>query len=396
MSEMYEMGNSIKLREDIDQQQRITNHIRSNLSTIDLIPTNYQLSLQNVNKGNWGIKYDVAGGIKNFKKALNAYGGDIAGASGLRLWLTDDSVVSDSFSNNFNKNIIESGVDSLSGLTTGIRSIGKALGNDNKMGDGIKTKAKAGADYMAGAATKLMTSDVELAKAIEGAVGSATDAMADVIFDGKHISLPKIWTSTTYAPTLTVTVKLVSPYGSKEAIKAFIIEPIVALLALTSPQSNDGVTYGLSQPIQVKGYGITNMNLACIQNVSIRRGGRETAFNIYKQPLILDVMLTIAPLADGFAAICDKGKDIASLDDATTPMGAGGTQSGPAFTTIGNIINSLRPAAQEVTGAYVEQVQEEHRKAPPGNLRSGAQYAINALNFGNIGGDYGDGGDQYS
>ena len=369
MSEMYEMGNSIKLRDEIDQEQRITNHIRSNLSTIDLIPTNYQLTLNNLNTGTWGITYDVPGGIGNFQKATSAYGGNIAGASGLRLWLTDDSVVSDSFSNNFNKNIIESGVDSLSGLTTTLRSLGKAVGNET-MSSGAAT-AKAGAAWAAGTASKLMTSDADIAKGIEGAISSGADAMADVIFNGKHISLPKIWTSSTYAPTLTVTVKLVSPYGSKLAIKNFIIEPLVALLALTSPQSNDGVTYGLSQPLQVKGYGITNMNLACIQNVSMRRGGRETAFNIYKQPLILDVMITIAPLADGFAAICDKGKDIVDLSKADIPLDAGYTAAGPAITTVGNIINSLRPAPVDVYDPYVTKIQTEHKSA-----KSGAGNAI--------------------
>lgn len=377
MGEMYEMGNSIRLREEIDQKQRITNHIRSNLSTIDLIPTNYQLTLSQVNSGSWGIKYDVPGGIKSFKKILKSYGGDIAGSSGIRLWLTDDSVVSDSFSNNFNKNIIESGVDSLSGLTTGMRQLSKAVGNSAT--DGARDAAKSGGAWAAGALSKLITSDKELSSSIEGALETATSAMADVIFDGKHISLPKIWTSTTYAPTLTVTIKLVSPYGSPTAIKKFIIEPLVALLALTSPKSNDGITYGLSQPLQVKGYGITNMNLACIQNVSMRRGGRETAFNIYKQPLILDVMVTIAPLADGFASIVD-GNDVADLDVADTAMNTGYVTSGPAITTVGNIINSLRPAGQDVVGGYVAQVQGDHNRAPAGKNAAGAGVVSTAGN----------------
>lgn len=374
MAEHYEMGNLIKLREEIDQHQRVTNHIRSHLAVIDLIPVNYQLQLANMQK-QWGIQYDFDSALKQYRKVLSTY--NLPGKDMLRLWLTDDTVVSDNFSNNFNPNIIEQHVNSLEGMSNTIktmRQLSQSVSNKivPEVGKHITETVNTGLDW----GQQLLFPESKLAEALTKQAQAVTSTVGEVIFQGKQISLPKIWTSSTYSPTLTVTVKLVSPYGSPEAVKEFIITPLMYLLALISPKTRDGLSYGLAQPLYVIGHGITNMSLAAVQNVTMRRGGRETSFNIHKQPLILDIMITIQPLADGFASV-DGNNDIATIDDAANKVTVGRNTSGPAITTLGNIIQSLRPAPDDVVTKGVIEEQTHHKNAPPGKLTSGAGLAIN-------------------
>jgi len=373
MPSVYEMGNLIKLRQETDNEHRITNHIRSHLSCIDLQPVNYQLTLANINKA-WGVAYHFDEAAKDYAEVLDTYA--LPPKDMLRLWLTDDTVVSDNFTNNFNANIIESGINSLSGVSSTVKTMQamRSTGNDTsvKVGEAITGTVSSGIDSLVSG----LFPESELAGELSNQAQAITNTVGEVIFQGKHISLPKIWTSSTYNPSLTVTIKLVSPYGSSEAIKAFIIEPLMYLLALVSPKTDDGLSYGLSQPLYVNGYGISNMNLAAVQNITMRRGGRETAFNIYKQPLILDIMLTIQPLADGFASVVNND-DVATITDAAKPATTGG-MNGPAITTLGNIIQSLRPAPNNITGADVIKEKTRHRNSPMGkNISSASSAAAN-------------------
>jgi len=373
-SKVYDMGNVIKLRESIDNKHRITNYIRSNLAVIEFMPVNYQLTLANINK-TWGVSYDFIKPIKDYHEVLDTYVDDgSVKPSMLRLWLTDDTVVSDNFSNNFNPNVIETGINALDGISQTVktmRQMSKSVGNNiaDKAGDAAVGKVNDGISAMAG----MIGADGELAKQLENQALSVSNTVGEVIFKGKQVSLPKIWTSSTYSPTLTVTIKLVSPYGSPKAIKEFIIKPLLYLLALVSPKTKDGMSYGLSQPLYVNGYGITNMNLAAVQNITMRRGGRETAFNIYKQPLIMDIMITIQPLADGFASVVGGAGDVATFNDADVPGDYRG-QTGPAITTLGNIVQSLRPAPDNIVGTLKDE-KAKRASAVAGNKISDASNA---------------------
>ena len=48
---LRDVGNIIKLRSEIDQENRIADHIRSHLSVTDIIPTDYYLSLGSIDQG---------------------------------------------------------------------------------------------------------------------------------------------------------------------------------------------------------------------------------------------------------------------------------------------------------------------------------------------------------
>lgn len=350
---LKDIGNMLSLREAIDPQLRITKHIRSYLATVDIIPVDYVLKLNvlNTKNGGWAVEYDYNTAIAKYKKILKNY--KLEEYSGLRLWLTDDTQAYEEISQHFDNNIIEQGLNTLTGKARSFTAILNSIKSTDILkpvhDDLEKYTKQLAATAASGAMGTMATAagmDQEHAGKISDMAAGATKVAANIIFEGKQVSLPRIWKGSNYNPTLNLVIKLVSPYGHKTAIKNYILKPLLYMLILASPRSTDGLSYGQFQPVRVKAYGLSNVNLGAIMNVSIRRGGKETAYNVWKQPLIVEVALTIRPLADGFAAM-DETADVATFDDGDLDYNDHADGS-PVITTVGNIIQSLRPAPKSV------------------------------------------------
>jgi hypothetical protein len=334
MEELADVGNTLKLREAIDPQQRTTKFIRSSLSVIDVLPCSYILTLAGLKKNEWGIKYDLNPAMTAYSAKCSNYG--LTSKSGVRLWVTDDTVANDEVGNFYTSNIFEGAINKASGYSK----------NFNMIKSVLESAAAGSTEDL----TKVIINETGLSSVTSNT--NLAQTAADIVLLGKKIGLPRIWESSTYNPGLTVTVKLVSPYGDPKAIKKYIIEPIIYTLLLASPESNDGISYGLTKPVRVQAYGMTYMGVASIDSISLRRGGREVAHNIHKQPLAIDMYLSFKPLLEGFGAMVDK-PDITTMSDACSPFDTTPTE-GAGITTIGNIINSLRPAPSEITKDALE------------------------------------------
>jgi hypothetical protein len=134
-------------------------------------------------------------------------------------------------------------------------------------------------------------------------MGPAAQATLNMLYEGRTLSLPKIYKTSTYTPSLSLNVRLISPYGSPKSIKKHVVEPLVYLLLLASPSTTDGLTYGKGTFLKVKCYGSADINLGYIENISIKRGGSDVTFNKHGQPLFVDVSITIKSAFSGFAAV---------------------------------------------------------------------------------------------
>jgi len=355
--DLADVGNCLKLREEIDQNQRATNFIRSSLAVVDIIPCGYVLSLGGLKDSNWAIKYDLQSAIKDYKELCGLY--DLDGKSGVRLWLTDDTVASDEISNQYEANIFETMINKASGFSKPFNFVKSAMdsASPGSAEDAINTIIKeTGSDKVVDDSSNLMKS------------------AADILLLGKRVGLPRIWSSSSYHPSLTLTAKLVSPYGDPKAIRKYIIEPLVYILLLASPKSSDGISYGLTRPVRVQAYGLTYLSVASIDSINIRRGGREVAHNIHKQPLVLDIFMTMKPLIEGFAAMIKK-KDIVTVKDSESPFNDP-PEEGPGITTIGNIIQSLRPAPTVITDP-IKAAYPSSIPPPPGSTGSSSNSSPN-------------------
>lgn len=340
--QLRKIGNYLSLRPEIDNNFKVTNLIRSNLSTVDIIPVDFALRFsyvadkaQNSYGNNYAISYDFDTPTNNYRKKCEDY--DLQPYDGIQLWLTDDTQAYEEFTNSFANNMIETGVNNVSENTgQRLQAFTQSFGVGAQQGSRF---FEAGKQFIEDVFNHLPGNFGKEAANIAGTV-------ADVVIRGKQISLPKIWRQSDYNPSISFNVKLISPYGDPEAIKHYIIAPLTYILLMIAPESGDGLTYGLYQPVKIKAYGIYNINLGAITSVSLRRGGRETAYNAYKQPLQIDVGVNCIPLTSGFAYLTGL-KDIATMNDASVPYEENAAGS-PAITTVGNVIQSLRPAPSEI------------------------------------------------
>lgn len=343
---LRKIGNYLGLRTEIDKNNRVTNLIRSNLSVVDILPVDYALNFSYLTKAQgqpgYAVVYDFETPANGYAKRCKHYA--LPEANGLQLWLTDDTQAYEEMSNQYENNLIETGLNALADKGRQLQSLVRTFGPNTDLSQTINASGqfvKGGVDKVLGAL------GVHEDNSIGNTVGNFVGTAVGMALQGRQISLPKIWKQSDYNPSITFNVKLVSPYGNPESIKHFIIEPLIYILLLASPESIDGLTYGLAQPVKIKSYGITNINLGAITSISLRRGGRESSYNVYKQPLQIDVGINCIPLSAGFAHMADNAVDVIDMDWATKPYSENANGS-PAFTTVGNIIQSLRPAPNEV------------------------------------------------
>ena len=352
--QLVKIGKPSAFSRDVDPKNRIQEYIESKMSVIDLIPCDYLLPLAKafISKDKDGkidvidalapaISYKQA--IERFRIVCKVYGLP-DGYGGIRLYLTDDTTSTDEFSSSYTDNILKSAFNSAIDKTRVFRDFGRSVTSAyDEWAREVGGKAGAGAGGLAETVTKQFGLNVDL-KNLGASIGAAIAA-------GNKISLPKLWSDSSYSPNLSAVVKLVSPYGHPSAIKEFIIKPLMYLLIMSAARTSDGISYGQSPKMTVKGYGTANLPLAHISSISLRRGGADTSFNIYRQPLSIDVSLQFQSLMDGFAVFTKETKDkknvgiykdtdkiIADLDVAVA-----GTRA--LFPTLGTVVDSLRPVA---------------------------------------------------
>jgi hypothetical protein len=218
---------------------------------------------------------------------------------GVRLYTTDDTTATDNFNIQYQDNFFQDIANKLSNISQSMKQLTQfrgitrsATGRDQEIMDRIGQKAN-----------QVVVDKLKKSGASEEVIGNVGSLLSSVkdLLKGNRISFPKIWQNTTSSNSLNAVVKLVSPYGSPEAVRQFIIKPLMFLIILASPQTDDGISYGNVIPLTIKAYGINYTVLGSISNITLRRGGQDTSFNIYRQPLTIDVSIEFQTLFDGFA-----------------------------------------------------------------------------------------------
>jgi hypothetical protein len=113
--------------------------------------------------------------------------------------------------------------------------------------------------------------------------------------------MPKVWKNSDYNSSMNIMVKLISPSGDTESIRKYIKEPLEILMRAGAPVTFDGVMAGYPMIWEVRAHGLAHFKLGAISALTITRGGNDTVFNKYDEPLNIDVRVMITPVNDGFA-----------------------------------------------------------------------------------------------
>lgn len=144
---------------------------------------------------------------------------------------------------------------------------------------------------------------------IEGVLGAVGDVLmgaADTIgisglamLGGRAMAnIPEFWDSSlTDLPSMQYTIQLRSPYGNPVSILTNILVPLATLLAGATPRSAGRNSYVGPFLCKVWDQGRVQSDISMITSMRIERGKGNLGWNIRKQPLGIDVTLTITHLS---------------------------------------------------------------------------------------------------
>jgi len=206
---------------------------------------------------------------------------------GIRFIATVDSAINNSIIHNYDANLLDRALDSTGNWIA--NAFGNNIGKIIKKAADVSTilNMLSGSQY---------DGDRSWAD-ISGFLSSST---------GYRIHMPKMWTSSNVQDILQLSVKLTSPSGDPKSIKKYIIEPLIIIFIMSSPLSITGTDLGMPFIYEVDAHGMGHYKLAGITSINFDRGGTDVDFNIYQQPLTVNVRLTLMPLAgDALTALKD-------------------------------------------------------------------------------------------
>ena len=349
--ELADVGLPIILNSYADRSGTVNYKFKRKLKIVDLIPVRFELDFQKVGKGGEKIarqsnfiEYDYKEEIKKYQNLCRTH--SLVEKQGVRLWLSDETIAQEEFANTFKNNLIEEKFNGFAGYSRGIQDAIRSVGgNSNSISDTLSEGAKANFD----SAGSVIESVKSTLNKIPG-----MSVLGNTLAKGNHITLPKIWENSTYNPSISLNIKLVSPYGSPEAIHDNILVPLIYLLLLSSPTSNDGLTYGDIPYVRVRAYGITDMHLGIIESISIRRGGEDVVYNKFRQPLSVDISVSIKPAFEGFAAMLgdptNPDKLVVNTEDMynATDVVKLDKAPGPGLNSIENLVRSFQPIPESI------------------------------------------------
>jgi len=206
--------------------------------------------------------------------------------SSIRIMGANDSTFTETISNNFQDN-----------------NSGSNLPN---MGSMALNKVMPGVNDMLGSETLIgKFQNMGYSNALDALTAASTQSGLISLLSGRVLGVqfatPNTWQSSSYNSTLNIFIKLASPSGDPVSIYKNITLPILTMMSAGSPITINGVTYAMPLVWDVRAYGITHFKIGAIAAMTISRGSYETVFNSAKQPLLVDVRLTIVPLMQDFA-----------------------------------------------------------------------------------------------
>ena len=363
---LFKIGRPCTLPESIDPGGRICSLLRSKMSIIDITPCNYNVDLKQIAEDAQNrIGLDALLPTIDYAEAMESYQLSCKGYSvpsdfvGVRIYTTDDTSCSDNLSNSYDQNFFSEAMNQASSLFSNFNSFSSSV--TSKQTEKLASSAVGATKDLVGNTVNNMSgmfgANPEQSNVASNVAAALAGQAVEFAMRGSKVQLPQIWNNTSYDVSTNLNFKLVSPYGHPLAIKEFIIKPLIYLYLLASPRTTDGVSYYRPPVVTVNAYGISYMPLASISNISLRRGGMDTSFNLYKQPLSMDVTLTVTPLVSGFAAFTQEknGPDHIEKDaflNCEMPLDYTGKSKtslskATGVGTLGKLIQSLRPTQSE-------------------------------------------------
>jgi hypothetical protein len=195
---------------------------------------------------------------KPYNELLNYHGFKLERDS-IKIAFLADNFPTDSFQNEYGESFINKITDIASqgagelaqvlGARTGTQALSQAAKTlqtiGAKMGGGAGAMLERVGGGIVGGVGKTTAALSELAKSDElGAGGARAIGLINRMMAGARVDFPQVWKNSGFTPSYQLTIRLYNPKpGDKRATQKYIVGPIIALLLLAVPQTQDGQTY---------------------------------------------------------------------------------------------------------------------------------------------------------
>jgi hypothetical protein len=214
-----------------------------------------------------------------------------------------DSFPTDSFTNEYGENFLQSFTDVSSQAAASLAQIfGARSGTEafRSLTGQIKKEGKLGEMVGTGLEQAAKTAG-NLINAIPG-VGTGVN-LASALAAGSRLDFPMVWKTSGFQPSYSMTIRLYNPSpGSARATKKYIAAPIAALMLLGIPISEDGVTYSWPFIHRIWSPGIYDLDPAFISNITIIKGGDQQQIGYTQRLGIVDVRIDFGSLFSSILA----------------------------------------------------------------------------------------------
>jgi len=217
----------------------------------------------------------------------------------IRILGTNESTINESINNEFGQNYIESLLDN--SLTGSLSQITKNLKGAKGLVGGFSS-----------------TTPVQALQMMAKSESSLLGVLAGKAL-GINMSMPQIWHNSSYSSNLQLLVKLVSPTGSPDDIRNFILKPLKLLILMASPISVDGILYGYPSLWNIEARGLMSIKLGGVESIILTRGGNDTAFTKDQLPQNVDARIIFKPIIQGFATPLKEGNAYNMAKNYTMP-----------------------------------------------------------------------------
>jgi len=242
-------------------------------------------------------------GTERYQKILSSYGIQMR-SKRLKFAALNEGSISDDISNSYGASFLGSSVSFFgSNQFSNLYSLMKRNPALDKYSKQIEAKMKNIATNARDVISKALDNNASQTQSLGGVFDSITSLAM-----GLRIDLADIWQGSSASSSYSFTVRLynTNPKDDNAYLKN-IIEPLIAILSLVAPVSEDGIFYDRPFIARIEAPGMYLVKEAAITGVSITKGGDANDYTYEQRPNLVDIRLSFQSLYPAMVNVVGKG-----------------------------------------------------------------------------------------
>lgn len=123
-----------------------------------------------------------------------------------------------------------------------------------------------------------------------------SDSATAIIKNGGNLLFPEIWKESSYSKSLSLVIKLHSPYADPVCYFETVLFPLCCILGLALPRQVEAAVYAAPPLVRIRSKGWFSCDMGMITSVSIKRGADKNDWTLGRLPRSVEVTLNVKDL----------------------------------------------------------------------------------------------------